>query len=100
MVPDLPAALLHPSKTRVRNRTENQHWDYKQELVLDDPFQRAEFAKDVAAFHNTRGGLIAVGVTDDYAAKGIAVANILDSKRLRDKLESFVGRSVDIFQDS
>jgi hypothetical protein len=62
MVPDLAMALLEPPRNKVRNRTENRHWDYKRELLFNDPFQRAEFARDVAAFHNTDGGLIASSI--------------------------------------
>ena len=100
MVPDLPSALLEPSRNKVRNRSETRHWDYKQELVLNDAFQRAEFAKDIVAFHNTDGGLIAVGITDDYVVRGIAAASILDTKQLRDKIIGLLGASVEVFQDS
>ena len=100
MVPDLAMALLEPPRNKVRNRTENRHWDYKRELLFNDPFQRAEFARDVAAFHNTDGGFIAVGVTDDYAVRGVSQAVILDTKQLREKLLGFLGPSVQIFQDA
>jgi hypothetical protein len=100
MHPDLPGALLTQEKNKARNRTESRYWDYKQELRLDDAFQVAEFAKDVIAFHNTDGGLIAVGISDQYAANGIPPSMILDTKRLRDKLRKFTGPDVQIFQNA
>ena len=100
MHPDLPSALLTQERNKVRTRTEDRHWDYKETLLLTDPYAVAEFAKDVLAFHNTDGGVIIVGITDKYAANGIPAAIILDKKQLRDKLTKFCGSSVDIFQDS
>ena len=99
MDPELPNALLSRERNRARNRTENKYWDYKRELSLEEPYQTAEFAKDVLAFHNADGGLIAVGVSDDYAANGIAQARILDTKQVCDKIRKYVG-SIDVFQES
>jgi hypothetical protein len=39
-------------------------------------------------------------VTDKYAAHGIPDSSILDQKELRDKLDRYCGRSLDIFQDA
>jgi hypothetical protein len=100
MHPELPAALLTPHRNKVRNRSETPYWDYKRELALQDPFQTAEFAKDVLAFHNTNGGLIAVGVTNDYAVSGVSSQSVFDLKHLRDKITPFIGADVGIFQDS
>jgi hypothetical protein len=100
MHPDLPAALLTQERNKVRVRGEDRHWDYKEKLPLNDAYAVAEFAKDVLAFRNTDGGVIIVGVTDKYAAHGVTDSSILDQKQLRDKLERYCGRSLDIFQDS
>ena len=100
MHPDLPAVLLTQERNKVRVRGEGRHWDYKERLPLADPYAVADFAKDVLAFHNTSGGVIIVGVTDKYAAHGVSSSTILDKKLLRDKLEKYCGRSLDIFQDS
>jgi hypothetical protein len=100
MHPDLPATLLTPERNKVRTRGEDRLWDYKEKLVLTDPYAVAEFAKDVLAFYNTDGGAIIVGVTDKYAAHGVASTSILDKKHLRDKLVRYCGSSVDIFQES
>ena len=100
MHPDLPAALLTQERNKVRVRGEDRHWDYKEKLPLNDAYAVSEFAKDVLAFRNTDGGVIIVGVTDKYAAHGVPDSSILDQKQLRDKLERYCGRSLDIFQDS
>jgi hypothetical protein len=100
MHPDLPAALLAQERNKVRVRTEDRHWDYKEKLSLADSYAIAEFARDVLAFHNTDGGVIIVGVTDNYAAHGVSSNSILDKKQLKDKLVRFCGTAVDIFQDS
>jgi hypothetical protein len=55
---DLAGALLTAERNKVRHRTEDRYWDYKEELLLNDPYKTAEFAKDVLAFHNTDGGVI------------------------------------------
>ena len=100
MHPDLPSALLTQQRNKVRVRGEDRHWDYKEKLSLADPYAVSEFAKDVLAFRNTDGGVIIVGVTDNYAAPGVPSSTILDKKLLRDKLEKYCGRSIDIFQES
>jgi hypothetical protein len=100
MDPDLPDALVSRERNRVRNRTENKYWDYKKELTLEDAYQAAEFAKDVLAFHNSDGGMIAVGVSDDYAANGVSPVRVLDTKQIRDKVRRYLGSYVELFQDS
>jgi len=100
MHPDLPAALLTRERNKVRVRGEDRHWDYKEKLNLTDAYSIAEFARDVLGFHNTDGGVIIVGVTDKYAAHGVSSSSILDKKLLRDKLERYCGRELDVFQDS
>jgi hypothetical protein len=100
MHPDFPTALLTPQRNKVRTRAEDRYWDYKEQLLLIDPYAVADFAKDVLAFHNTEGGVLVVGVTNDYAANGITSANILDKKQLRDKLGKFCDPTVDVFQNA
>jgi hypothetical protein len=58
MSPRLLNDLLTHDRTRVIHKDESDYWDYKQELRLDNPSQIAQFAKDVLAFHNTRGGVL------------------------------------------
>ncbi len=53
-------------------RFESEYWDYKRELFdLDKNSSVAELAADVLAFHNTRGGYIISGITDDYVVLGV-----------------------------
>jgi len=100
MHPDLPSALLTQERNKVRVRGEDRHWDYKEKLPLDGPFETAEFAKDVLAFHNTDGGVIIVGVSDKFAANGVPMSMILSKKLLRDKIKNFCADSVDLFQET
>jgi hypothetical protein len=51
--------------------------DWKEDLPnAQNPNTAVEFAKDVAAMANTRGGLIVYGVTDDVTFKGVQVADV------------------------
>ncbi len=100
MSPDLPAALLTPAKNKARHRSENKYWDYKEDLRLTDAHKIAEFVKDVAAFHNTEGGLIIVGITNEYVAQGVSGSIILDTKQIRDKIRKYVGDEIGVFQES
>jgi len=100
MDPALPVALLTPHRNKAQNRTEGLYWDYKESLSLTDRFKIAEFAKDILAFHNTNGGLVVVGINNEYVARGLPHSAILDTVQLRDKIRLYVGSSVEIFQDS
>jgi hypothetical protein len=100
MASELPSALLTPAHNKARHRNETKYWDYKGDLQLTDVFKVAEFAKDVLAFHNTDGGLIVAGITNEYTVQGIPGSSILDTKQLKDKIRSYVGLNVDIFQNS
>jgi hypothetical protein len=95
MDPDFSAALLTPEKNKARCRTEGTYWDYQEMLILTERLAIAEFAKDVAAFHNTNGG----AVTKEYVAKGVTGGTILDTNQIRDKLRLYLG-PIDVFQDS
>jgi hypothetical protein len=100
MDPDMPLALLDVTKTKARHRSEGRYWDYKERLPFDTKFAVAEFAKDVLAFHNTEGGVIIVGISNDYVVRGVARSNVLDSKETLDKIRKYVGDHFDLFQDS
>ncbi len=56
---------------------EDEDLDFKRRLVLDKDEAKAEFAKDVAAFANTRGGLLIVGVREsDGVADGVELLDV------------------------
>ncbi|MBZ5728404.1 MAG: ATP-binding protein [Acidobacteriia bacterium] len=77
-------------------RFESEYWDYKRDLVdLSDPIKVAELAADVLALHNTRGGYLLFGITDDYVILGVheQQALELDSNIINSKLKRFVGQS-------
>ena len=93
-------ALLTRNRYEVLHRDENEIWDYKQELDLDNPIEIAQFAKDVLGFHNTKGGVIFVGVSNDYKVVGIHPSRMLDTSRLIGKIRKYIGPNVSLFQDS
>jgi hypothetical protein len=87
-------------KGDVTLRFESEYWDYKRALPnQDDPKQVAELAADVLAFHNSRGGYLIYGITDDFSVLGIHEqdgknldSNIINSKLKRYKGDTFLCR--------
>ena len=51
----------------------------------------ASFVKDVLGFHNSQGGVLVVGVSDDFRVVGVPRTRILDTNRLNQKIRRFVG---------
>jgi tetratricopeptide (TPR) repeat protein len=79
---------------QVTQKFECEYWDYKREFYnLDDPRAVAELATDVLAFHNTRGGYVICGITNDFIPIGIhpQLALETDSSKVNDKLRSYIG---------
>jgi hypothetical protein len=73
-------------------RTESDLWDYKSDcpqLGKQHENGWANFAKDVLAFHDNRGGIIIFGISDDYVFVGATTR--LDSKIVNDKLRRYIG---------
>jgi tetratricopeptide (TPR) repeat protein len=99
MIPELVNALLDNSKTRVLKRTETEYWDYKEYIDLSNPVEAAKIAKDILGFHNAKGGVLIVGISDDFRVVGMPKSQVLDTKILHDKLTSYTGRGVSLFQD-
>jgi len=100
MAKDLPDALLSKNRTEVLHHDETDYWDYKERLELENPLDVVRFAKDVLAFHNSKGGAIIVGVNDDFDAVGIPRSKVLDTVVLHGKLRRYVGNNVTLFQNS
>jgi predicted transcriptional regulator len=100
MTSDLPVALLNKNRTEVLKHDETEYWDYKVQLRLDNPFEVAKLAKRVLGFHNSKGGVLIIGVDDDYNAVGIPESNVLDTNVLQAKLRKYVGPNISLFQDS
>jgi hypothetical protein len=99
MVELLPDALLSENRTQILHHDEGDYWDYKEELNLDNPIETARFVKDVLGFHNAKGGVLIVGVTDDYRVAGIAPSQTRDTYELQGKFRKFVHSQIPLFQD-
>lgn len=71
--------------------TETDLWDFKRDcphLGRDSENAWAELAKDVLAFHNNRGGLIFLGIADDFSFVGATPQ--VDSKKANDRLRRYL----------
>jgi Putative DNA-binding domain/NB-ARC domain len=82
----------------VNQKDETEYWDYKEDLDLENPLTVAKLAKWILAFHNANGGVIIVGVSNDYKALGIHENRVLDTVRLHGKVRKFIGPSISLFQ--
>lgn len=100
MDPAFETELLTKDKTKAKNRNEGQWWDYKEELQVSSPFGIAKLARHVLAFHNAKGGAICIGIDDKYVVKGIPASDAVDTKQVNDKLRSYVGPRVKVFQET
>jgi len=97
--PQLQGALLSSDSKRVLRHDETEYWDYKESLSLDTPQGVAAFVKDVLGFHNAQGGMLVIGVCDDFRVLGVARTRVLDTNRLHQKIRRFVGPDLFLFQD-
>lgn len=93
-------ALLTKDRTEALRHDECDLWDYKVQLRLDNPFEVAKLAKQVLGFHNSKGGVLIIGVDDEYSAIGVTEANVLDTNVLHSKLRKYVGPNISLFQDT
>jgi len=75
-------------------RFESEYWDYKREIFdIENSSVVAELAADILAFHNTKGGYVIFGITNDYAVLGCdeGIACDIDSNKLNSKIQKYVG---------
>lgn len=100
MVDSFEECLLTTDRMRVRHRTENEYWDYKEAQNLSSDVSVARLARDLLGFHNAEGGVLIVGVTDEYHVTGIAAAHQRGTNDLRQKLTKYVGSDLPLFQDA
>ena len=81
-----------PPQVRRGAGTENELWDYKQDVPTDDAGW-ARIARHVLAMHNHRGGAILFGIRDgDLSFSGATVR--IDSKLFNDKIRRYVGDQI------
>jgi hypothetical protein len=99
MISGLASILLEDDFRKVRFKNETEYWDYKELIDLANPLEAAQLAKDLLGFHNSKGGVIIVGVSDNFFAKGVSPSFILDTVRLNGKLRKYITSSVPLFQD-
>jgi len=99
MLPELASILLEDNSRKVRFKNETEFWDYKEFIDLDNPLEAAQLAKDILGFHNSKGGVVILGVNDSFLVKGISSSLILDTVRLNGKLRKYISSKVPIFQD-
>ena len=100
--PELYAALGRGTAgfDEIKGTPESDWLDFKQALYhLDDRKQKLELAKDVSAFANAQGGVIAIGIkTRRPETENIEVADgltpvrddLLDCRRIRDTIRQYV----------
>ncbi|MEK6279361.1 MAG: RNA-binding domain-containing protein [Acidobacteriota bacterium] len=92
--------LLSHNRTQLLHKDESDYWDYKEQLRLDTPSEIARLAKDVLAFHNSKGGVLIVGVDDDYRVTGIPRPYVIDTYKIKEKLQKYTGPNILLFQNT
>lgn len=97
--PNFERALLSRDRTRVNRQNENEYWDYKEYLDLDNPNDIARLARWVLGFHNAKGGVIIVGVANDYKVKGYPQNKAIDTIQIKNKIRRYTGPEISIFQE-
>jgi len=63
----------HPPSLRFGLQTENELWDFKAGCPAPGKLHQtawSELAIDVLAFHNANGGVLILGIADDYSFRG------------------------------
>lgn len=91
---ELLSHFINFDTAEVTLRLESEYWDYKRDLCnFQDSRAVGELARDVLAFHNTRGGYIICGIANDFTVLGVhdQLAQSIDSGRLNDKLRGYIG---------
>ncbi len=66
---------------------------------MGNNFERVEFARDVLGFHNSKGGVIIVGVTKHYKLVGVPKGQLIETNVLHQKLRDYIGSTVSLFQE-
>lgn len=97
MLPYFAESLLNYNGTQVLQRDETDLWDYKERIDLDNPYEVAQLAKHILGFHNAKGGVLIVGVSDSFRVVGVPSSAVPDSKVVRDKIQKYSGGRVPLF---
>ncbi|MEV7037603.1 ATP-binding protein [Amycolatopsis sp. NPDC051061] len=90
-----PTPLTHAMVVRAveAGMAEADDLDWKQALPPEVEKKRLEFAKDIAAMANTRGGLIVHGVREENE-RAVGLTGVPNGERDRQALRSFANRYV------
>lgn len=76
---------------------EGQHIDYKLGVDFTDEASIAELARDILGFSNSDGGVLVLGVSDDYHRAETHMP--VDFRSAREKLGYFLGTRVNFDMD-
>lgn len=72
---------------------EDERLDYKLDLVLNTESERKAFCKDVAAFANTRGGYLVIGI-EDSDSRASRVVGVETTKGDEEKLRQVITNGI------
>jgi hypothetical protein len=100
MVAQLPDALLSHNRSQTLRHDEGEYWDYKEQLRLESSIEVARLAKRVLGFHNAKGGVLVIGVDDNYRVLGVPESQAVDTNVLHGKLRKYIGPTIQLFQDT
>ncbi|MDG0794021.1 ATP-binding protein [Cohnella ginsengisoli] len=73
---------------------ESELWDFKENINLTDAISKAELVRDCAAFHNTEGGYLLIGVKDKtWEVTGVSedVLRSFDQGNINNIIHSYLG---------
>jgi len=89
---------LLSNKKQVIHKDETEYWDYKEDIDFTNPIDVAKTAKRVLGFHNSKGGVLIYGITNDYKVNGIQKNKVYDTVKIINKLKKYIGTSIELFQ--
>jgi len=78
-------------KQIIESKRESIQWEFKGSFDIDDKSSYLKVIKHIAAFSNTEGGHIIIGVADNYKKIGVSYKEKkIDVAQINDKLKKYV----------